>query len=70
MIGKKELQIRPMVMRGEPDPASVSIDEWVKYRDHLKSLPGRDESIHIALVVAQARIQKLRQDLTGDMATR
>ena len=51
-----------MVIRGEPDPASASIDEWVEYRDHLKSLPGRDESIRVALAVAQAQIQKLQHD--------
>ncbi|MGB0632446.1 MAG: hypothetical protein ACPGRZ_17285 [Alphaproteobacteria bacterium] len=50
-----------MVIRGEPDPGSASIDDWVAYREHLKSLPGRDESIRVALAVAQAQIQKLQQ---------
>ena len=49
-----------MVIRGEPDPASASIDDWVAYRDHLKSLQGSDESVRVALAVAQAQIQKLQ----------
>jgi len=35
---------------------SVPIDEWVEYWDHLKSRPGWDGGIRIALVVAQAQI--------------
>jgi len=31
------------------------------YREHLKSLSGQDESIRVALAVAQAQIQKLQQ---------
>ena len=50
-----------MVIRGEPDPASASIDDWVAYKEHLKALPGSDESIRVALAVAQAQIQKLQQ---------
>lgn len=50
-----------MVIRGEPDPASASIDDWMTYREHLKSLSGQDESIRVALAVAQAQIQKLQQ---------
>jgi len=50
-----------MVIRGEPDPASASIDDWMAYREHLKSLSGHDESIRVALAVAQAQIQKLQQ---------
>lgn len=50
-----------MVIRGEPDPASASIDDWMAYREHLKSLSGQDESIRVALAVAQAQIQKLQQ---------
>jgi len=50
-----------MVIRGEPDPASASIDDWMAYREHLKSLSGHDKSIRVALAVAQAQIQKLQQ---------
>lgn len=50
-----------MVIRGEPDPASASIDDWMAYREHLKSLSGQDESIRVALAVAKDQIQKLQQ---------
>ena len=49
-----------MVFRGEPDSNSASIDDWVAYREHLKSLPSQDESIRVALAVAQAQIHKLQ----------
>ena len=49
-----------MVIRGESDSNSASIDDWVAYREHLKSLPSQDESIRVALAVAQAQIQKLQ----------
>ena len=45
-----------MVIRGEPDSNSASIDDWVAYREHLKSLPSQDESIRVALAVAKAGI--------------
>lgn len=53
-----------MVIRGEPDQASASLGDWVTYRDHLKSLPVKDESVSVALAIANARIQKLQQ--SGD----
>ena len=49
-----------MVFRGESDSNSASIDDWVAYREHLKSLPSQDERIRVALAVAQAQIQKLQ----------
>lgn len=54
-----------MVFRGEPDSNSASIDDWVAYREHLKSLPSQDERRRVALAVAQAQIQKLQQSDTG-----
>lgn len=54
-----------MVFRGEPDSNSASIDDWVAYREHLKSLPSQDERIRVALAVAQAQIQKLQQSDAG-----
>jgi hypothetical protein len=50
-----------MVIRGEPDQASATLGDWVTYRDHLKSLPEKDESVSLALAVANARIHKLQQ---------
>lgn len=51
-----------MVIRGEPDPASASIDDWIAYREHLKSLGDGDESIRLALAIAQAQIHKLASE--------
>ena len=45
---KKRVVGCSMVIRGEPDPDSASIDDWVAYREHLRSLPGQDESIRVA----------------------
>ena len=50
-----------MAIRGVPDQASASLGDWVTYRDHLKSLPEKDESVSLALAVANAQIQKLQQ---------
>ena len=50
-----------MVIRGEPDQDSASLGDWVAYRDHLKALPEKDESVSLALAVANAQIQKLQQ---------
>lgn len=54
-----------MVIRGEPDQASASIEDWIAYREHLRSLPDKDASVSVALAVANARIQKLQQTNTG-----
>lgn len=49
-----------MVIRGEPDPTTASLDDWIAYRDHLRSLPRADESVSLALAIANAQIQKLK----------
>ena len=49
-----------MVIRGEPDQTSASIEDWLAYRDHLRSLPDKDKSVSVALAVANAQIQKLQ----------
>lgn len=50
-----------MVIRGEPDQASASVEEWLAYREYLRSLPEKDESVSVALAVANAQIHKLQQ---------
>ncbi len=47
-----------MVLSGEPDQATASLQDWAAYRDHLRSLPVGDESVRGALAIAQ--IQKLQ----------
>jgi hypothetical protein len=49
-----------MVIRGEPDPASASLADWVAYRNHLRGLAGKDENVSVALAVANAQTQKLQ----------
>ena len=49
-----------MVILGEPDPASASLDDWLVYRNHLRGLAGKDENVSVALAVANAQIQKLQ----------
>lgn len=51
-----------MVITGEPDPGSASLEDWVAYRDHLRSLPRVDETVRVGLAVANAQIQKLQSD--------
>jgi hypothetical protein len=50
-----------MVIIGEPDPTSASLEDWVIYRDHLRSLPEKGKSVGVAIAIANARIQKLQQ---------
>lgn len=50
-----------MVIRGEPDPSSASLEDWVSYREHLRALPDKDQSVSVAMAVANVQIQKLQQ---------
>lgn len=58
-----------MVIRGEPDPISASLEEWVSYREQLRTLPEKDQSVSVAIAVANARIQKLQQTDDGELTT-
>jgi hypothetical protein len=55
--GKK---YQAMVISGEPDPASASLEDWVNYREHLRSLPAKDDSVSVALAIANTQIRKLQ----------
>lgn len=57
-----------MVIRGEPDSNSASLEEWVNYREHLRALPEKDQSVSVAIAVANARIQKLQQSEAGKLS--
>ena len=58
-----------MVISGEPDPESASLEEWLVYRDHLRSLPAKDDSLSVALAIANTQIRKLQgMDNTGIVA--
>lgn len=53
-----------MVISGEPDPSSASLEDWLTYREHLRTLPVKDQSVSVALAVANTQIRKL-QDTDG-----
>jgi hypothetical protein len=49
-----------MGITGEPDPASASLEDWMAYREQLRSLPANDETVRVGLAVANAQILKLQ----------
>lgn len=49
----------PAAVVGEPDEVRGTLAEWRAWRVRLLALP-RDESVHLALAIAEARIAKLR----------
>lgn len=49
-----------MVISGEPDPTSASLEDWLAYREHLRSLPAKDESVSVAMAIANTQIRKLQ----------
>ncbi|MFT5487528.1 MAG: hypothetical protein ACI9JL_001326 [Paracoccaceae bacterium] len=55
-----EEQRQAMVISGEPDPTSASLDDWLAYREHLRSLPAKDESVSVGLAIANTQIRKLQ----------
>jgi len=58
-----------MVISGEPDPESASLKDWLVYRDHLRSLPPKDDRLSVALAIANTQIRKLQGiDNTGIVA--
>jgi len=59
-----------MTISGEPDPASASLEDWLAYRDHLRAMTDKDESVRLSLAIANAQIQKLQTDTAGLRAAR
>lgn len=49
-----------MTISGEPDPISASLEDWLTYREHLRSLPAKDENVSVALAIANTQIRKLQ----------
>jgi hypothetical protein len=47
----------------EPDPATASLDEWRAHRRKLATLNQNDETVRVAIAVAEAQIAKLRRKL-------
>lgn len=57
-----------MVISGEPDPASASLEDWLAYREHLRTLPAKDENVSVALAIANTQIRKLQNTYSGIVA--
>jgi hypothetical protein len=48
---------------GEPDPTTATLDDWRAWRRNLSVLPQDDDSVRLAIAVAEAQIAKLRRTL-------
>jgi hypothetical protein len=48
---------------GEPDPAKATLEDWRAWRRNLSVLPQDDDSVRLAIAVAEAQIAKLRRTL-------
>jgi hypothetical protein len=59
-----------MVISGEPDPTSASVEDWLTYREHLRTLPAKDEGVSVALAIANTQIRKLQNTESGIVAGR
>ena len=59
-MSKQTVGKQTVVIAGEPDPAHASLEDWVAYREHLRSLPYFDETVRVSIAVANAQIQKLQ----------
>lgn len=51
-----------LVIEGEPDLVTGTLDEWIHFREKLATLPQDDENVRLAISVAEARIAKLIRD--------
>jgi hypothetical protein len=52
-----------MKIIGEPDPATATLEDWRAWRRNLATLPQDDDSVRLAIAVAEAQIAKLRRKL-------
>jgi hypothetical protein len=53
----------PLKIIGEPDPATATLEDWRAWRRNLSVLPQDDDSVRLAVAVAEAQIAKLRLTL-------
>ena len=52
---------RGLVIEGEPDPRTGTLEDWQRYRDRLAALPQGDAAVRLAIAVAEARIAALHR---------
>ena len=55
-----------MNITGEPNPDTATLEDWRTWRQQLLTLPRHDDSVRIALAVAEAQIVKLREKMRCD----
>jgi len=55
-----------MTITGEPNPETATLDDWRAWRQTLLTLPRDDDSVRVALAVAEAQIAKLREKMQRD----
>jgi hypothetical protein len=51
-----------LIIEGEPNLLTGTLDDWIHYREKLAGLPQNDDNVRIAITVAEARISKLIRD--------
>lgn len=51
-----------LIIDGEPDLVTGTLEDWIQYREKLATLPRNDENVRLAIAVAEARIAKLIRD--------
>jgi len=50
---------RGLVIEGEPDSRTGTLEDWERYRERLAALPQGDAAVRLAIAVAEARIAAL-----------
>ena len=51
-----------LIIDGEPDLVTGTLDDWIRFREKLATLPQDDENVRLAITVAEARIAKMIRD--------
>jgi len=51
-----------LIIEGEPDLVTGTLDDWVHYREKLAALPQDDKNVRLAIAIAEARIAKIIRD--------
>lgn len=51
-----------LIIEGEPDLVTGTLDDWIHYREKLANLPQNDENVRVSITVTEARIAKLIRD--------
>ena len=47
-----------LIIDGEPDLLTSTLDDWIHYREKLATQPQNDENVRLAITVAEALIAK------------